>query len=82
MATTTLNPLDILRYRTLANAIGNLPRENLWMAYDATADALYINFHQPALSADDSELTQDNIIIRYRQDQVIGLTLLNVSQRR
>ena len=31
--------------------------------------------------ADDSELTGDDVIIRYEQGQVIGLTILNASQR-
>ena len=41
---------------------------------------LYINFHQPALVADDSELTEEGILIRYRNDEIIGLTILNVSR--
>jgi uncharacterized protein YuzE len=42
---------------------------------------LYINFHQPALAADDSELTDDDILIRYQNDEIIGLTILNVNNR-
>lgn len=33
------------------------------------------------LSADDSELTDDDTIIRYQDDEIIGLSILNVSQR-
>jgi uncharacterized protein YuzE len=32
-------------------------------------------------SATDSELTDDDVIIRYEGDEVIGLTILHASQR-
>jgi uncharacterized protein YuzE len=57
------------------------PRKNTWTFYDVEADVLYINFHQPALTADDSELTDDDILIRYQNDEIIGLTILNVNNR-
>jgi uncharacterized protein YuzE len=79
MAVTTLNPVEISRHRLLAKAMQNLPQENFWTAYDAEADVLYINFHQPPLAADDGELTDDNIVIRYKDNQIIGLTILNAS---
>jgi uncharacterized protein YuzE len=31
--------------------------------------------------ADNSEMTDDDIIIRYADNQIIGLTILNVSER-
>jgi uncharacterized protein YuzE len=81
MVTTTLNSLKIPAYLNLANAIKNLPRQNTWIFYDAEADVLYINYHQPALIADDSELTENGILIRYQNDEIIGLTILNVTQQ-
>jgi len=77
MVTTALNLPDISCFRALANALQNLPQENFWTAYDAEADVLYINFQQPPLAADDSELTNENIIVRYKDNQIIGLTILN-----
>ncbi len=53
---------------------------NLWSSYDAEADVLYINFKKPS-HATDSELTDDDIIIRYENDEVIGLTVLHASDR-
>jgi hypothetical protein len=41
---------------------------------------LYINFHQPPLVADDSELTEESTLIRYQNEEIIGLTILNVSR--
>lgn len=44
MVTTALNFPDISYFRALANALQNLPQANFWIAYDAEADILYINF--------------------------------------
>lgn len=81
MVTLPLTTLKIPSYLSLANAIKTLPKQNTWTFYDVEADVLYINFHQPALTADDSELTDENILIRYRNDEIVGLTILNVSNR-
>ena len=50
------------------------------MSYDAEADVLYVNFKKPS-DATDSELTDDDVIIRYEGEEVIGLTILHASQR-
>ncbi|MFN7715810.1 MAG: DUF2283 domain-containing protein [Pseudanabaenaceae cyanobacterium] len=81
MVTLPLTPLKIPSYLNLANVIKTLPKQNTWTFYDVEADVLYINFHQPALTADDSELTDENILIRYQNDEIVGLTILNVSNR-
>ena len=81
MVTIPLTPLKIPSYLNLANVIKTLPKQNTWTFYDVEADVLYINFHQPALTADDSELTDENILIRYQDDEIVGLTILNVSNR-
>ena len=73
--------IDIQPYLQLSKVFKYFPKQDFWTAYDAEADVLYINFHQPALPADDSELTDDDIIIRYKGDEIIGLSILNVSQR-
>lgn len=52
----------------------------IWTSYDKEADVLYINFKKPS-HADDSELTEDDIIIRYEKEEVIGITVLNASHR-
>ncbi len=52
----------------------------IWTSYDKEADVLYINFKKPS-HADDSELTDDDIIIRYEKGEIIGITVLNASKR-
>jgi len=50
------------------------------MSYDAETDVLYVNFKKPS-EATDSELTDDDVIIRYEGEEVIGCTILHASQR-
>lgn len=52
----------------------------MWSSYDEEADALYINFKRPSV-ADDSDLTDEDVIVRYEGDEVIGLTVLHASKR-
>ncbi len=57
-----------------------IKHKNLWSDYDAEADTLYIHFKKPN-HADNSEMTDDSVIIRYEKNEVIGLTILNASKR-
>ena len=52
----------------------------LWSSYDVEADVLHVNFKKPS-HATDSELTEDDVIIRYEGDSIVGLTILNASKR-
>jgi uncharacterized protein YuzE len=72
--------LTIQEYLKLIPAVKHTPRGYLWSSYDAEADVLYINFKKPS-HATDSELTDDDVIFRYEEDEVVGITILNASQR-
>jgi len=54
--------------------------QNIWSSYDREADVLYLHFKRPA-HADRSEMTDDDIIVRYEKNVVIGMTILNASKR-
>lgn len=58
-----------------------VPRSRMWMEYDKDANVLYINFKKPS-HADDSELTEDDVAIRYENGEVVGITVLNASRRK
>lgn len=73
-------PQAIDEYLKLAGTVMRSPNRFLWTSYDADADTLYINFKKPA-HATDSELTDNDVIIRYEGDEVIGLTVLHASKR-
>ena len=55
--------------------------EHIWYSYDQEADVLYLNFKKPS-HADDSELTDDDVIIRYEKGEIIGITVLHASKRK
>jgi len=56
------------------------PHRSMQCTYDEPADVMYVNFETGA-EATDSELGPDDIIVRYRGEQVIGLTILHASRR-
>ncbi len=71
---------DIQEYLKLIPAVNRAPQHAVWLTYDAEADTLYVNYKNPS-QATDSELTDDDVIIRYEGDEVIGFTVLHASQR-
>ena len=54
--------------------------EHIESSYDAGADVLYVNFVAGA-AADDSELTDDDILLRYKGGRLIGVTVMHASKR-
>ena len=70
----------IQEYLKLVPALRQSPQGYLWSSYDREADVLYINFKKPS-HATDSELTDDDVIIRYENAEIIGLTILHASKR-
>ena len=71
---------DIRKYLELVPAVKRSPEGSLWLSYDSEADTLYVNFKKPS-RATDSELTDNDVIVRYEGDKVIGLTILHASKR-
>jgi uncharacterized protein YuzE len=71
---------ELAAYLGLVPAVMRSPHRYVWSSYDADADVLYINFKKPS-HATDSQLTDDDIIIRYEGSEVVGLTILHASRR-
>lgn len=61
--------------------IRELPSRHTWIDYDKEADVLYISFERPQM-ATDSILQDNNVLIRKRNERVIGLTIINASKFR
>ena len=61
---------------TLRDAPGHL----LWSSYDSEADTLYVKFKKPS-HATDSDITDDDVIIRYENGEVVGLRILPAAKR-
>lgn len=71
---------EIQDYLKLMPVVKKSPQGCMWVSYDEEADTLYINFKKPS-HATDSELTDEDVIIRYEGEEVIGLTVLHASKR-
>ncbi len=57
-----------------------LKQGTMWVDYDKEADTLYLHFKKPNY-ADNSIMVDENTIVRYEKEKVIGITLLNASKR-
>lgn len=64
----------------LAQELVESSTENLWLSYDREVDVLYVSMHRPDV-ADDTEYRDDGVIVRYREDTVIGYTIPLFSER-
>ncbi len=78
--TKAMAAIEIERMLTLVPQLLEIPHSRIWTTYDKDADVLYVNFKKPS-HADDSKLTDDDIIVRYEEGQIIGITILNASKR-
>ena len=57
-----------------------LPRTRMWLDYDSEADVLYLHFEEKPISTH-SEMRDDGIIFDYKGNRLVGLTILEASQR-
>ncbi|NQE45557.1 hypothetical protein C5S31_06005 [ANME-1 cluster archaeon GoMg2] len=73
--------VEVKKMLSLVPELLEVPHSRIWTSYDKEADVLYINFKKPS-HADDSELTDDDIIIRYEKEEIVGITILNASRRK
>lgn len=54
--------------------------EQTKLTYDPEGDVLYISFGEPA-PADDSDVTDEGVIVRLRDGRIVGLTILNATKK-
>lgn len=71
---------EIREYLKLLPAVKKSPEGTLWLTYDQDADVLYVNFRKPSL-ATDSQLTDEDVIVRYEGEEIVGFTVLHASNR-
>lgn len=57
-----------------------LPKSHMWLDYDSEADVLYLHFEDKP-SSTHSEMRDDGIILDYRNNRLVGLTILEASHR-
>lgn len=75
-----MGAVEVKKILTLVPELLEIPYSRIWTSYDKEADALYINFKKPS-HADGSDLTDDDVIIRYEKGEIVGVTILNASKR-
>ena len=76
-----MEAVEVSKTLNLVPELLDVPYPRIWPVYDKEANVLYLNFKKPS-QADDSELTDDDLIIRYEKGAVIGITVLNASRKR
>ncbi len=67
--------------RELIDQVLGLRVGQMWTDYDAEADVLYISFRKPQ-QANDSIMEDDGNIYHYRDEELVGVTILNASTKR
>ena len=55
-------------------------KNKVWIDYDKEADVLYLSFERPQ-KATDSEMRDDGVLLRYKRDKLVGITILEASKR-
>jgi hypothetical protein len=65
--------------QTLAMFVKLLAKK-MWLDYEDEVDVLYVHFEEKPDSTH-SEMTDEGIILDYRNDTLVGLTILEASQR-
>ena len=77
-----MNPTENLSdFLGLLPAVRHTPKGRLQASYDEEADVLYVHFGKQPKPATDSDFTDDDVIVRYDGEEVIGITILHASQR-
>ncbi len=77
---------EIIEEQSLSHALMavthlvKLPKTHMWLDYDAEADVAYVHFEEKPAS-NHSEMREDGIILDYRDDRLVGLTILDASRR-
>jgi uncharacterized protein YuzE len=69
--------ISIKKISEMVPRILSMPSKMMWIDYDEEADVLYISFEKPQ-KATDSKIV-DDVIVHYRNNDVVGVTVLHAS---
>lgn len=79
--------MTVLEQSRIDGWLGIAPRitelmgqDRYFLDYDDKADVLYLSFKRPQ-KATDSEMLDNGVIIRYRDEEIVGITILDASKR-
>ena len=61
-------------------SLPKLPKTQMWLDYDEEADVLYLHFEDQPVSTR-SQMRDDGVILDYKGRRLVGVTILEASQR-
>ena len=73
-------PEHALSLSRIVPFLTGFPVSRFWVDYDKEADVLYTSFARPQ-EATDTEMTDEGLLLRYRDSQLVGVTILDASTR-
>jgi len=59
-----------------------LPQGRAWIDYDEEADVLYVGLKRPQKATDTKFLADKGILLRYRNKELVGVTVFDASKPR
>lgn len=59
-----------------------LPQGRAWIDYDDEADVLYVSLKRPQKATETKFLADKGILLRYRDRELVGVTVLDASRPR
>ena len=65
----------------LARQVAEFPVSKLWLDFDEEADVLYISLRRPQRATETIDLEDEGILLDYRDKELVGITVLDVSKR-
>lgn len=80
MAVIMIEEKSINHLLQAASHLIRLPQKHMWLDYDEQADVLYIHFEENP-SSNHSDMREDGIILDYNEKKLVGMTILDASQR-
>ncbi|MDF2953808.1 MAG: putative antitoxin component YuzE of a toxin-antitoxin system [Thermodesulfobacterium sp.] len=80
MAETILSREMINEIFKVTHCLLKFPQKKMWIDYDEEADVLYISFRRPQ-KATDTKMTKEGILLRFKNNELVGITILDASKR-
>jgi uncharacterized protein YuzE len=79
--TKTAKQKAIMGAVALAQQVATLPATQFWLDFDEEADVLYISLQRSQQATRTVEVEDEDVSLRYRDKELVGITVLNVSKR-
>ena len=74
--------MEKIKVKNITDALPSIlrfPVKEFYIDYDKEADVLYISFERPQ-KATDTDVLEKGILVRYRGEKIVGVTILNASK--